>query len=180
MSLTPKQQAFVEQYLVDLNATAAYKRAGYATTGNGASVEAYKLLRNPKVAEAIAAAQERRAIRTEITQDRVLNEIARVAFGDKRRLMKWGPGGVSLLDSETLTDDDAAQVSEVSETISATGGSMKLKTHDKVKALELLGRHLGMFNDKLEVTKPYEELTDEDIEKRIRELESRAAPRTEH
>ena len=57
-----------------------------------------------------------------------------------------------LKDSASLTDDQAMQVAEVSETTSATGGTLKLKKHDKVKALELLGRHLGMFTDKVEAT----------------------------
>jgi phage terminase small subunit len=149
--LTAKQEAFVREYLIDLNATQAAVRAGYSA--KTANEQGARLLANVSVRSAVADAQKKRSDRTEITQDRVLKEIARVAFGDPRDVMTWGPGGVTLKDSATLTDDQAMQVSEVSETIGATGGgSLKLKKHDKVKALELLGRHLGMFTDKTELS----------------------------
>jgi len=61
----------------------------------------------------------------------VLSEIAKIAFGDPRDVMAWGPDGVVLKDSASLTDDQAMQVAEVSETTSATGGTLKLKKHDK-------------------------------------------------
>lgn len=70
--LAAKQAMFVEEYLVDLNATAAYRRAGYRARGNSAEASAAKLLRHPKVAAAITAAQEARSARTEITADMVL------------------------------------------------------------------------------------------------------------
>ena len=66
--------------------------------------------------------------------------------------MKWGKSGVTLLDSGDISDDDAAIVSEVSETVTANGGTLKLKTHDKVGALKLLGEHMGMFRQKVELT----------------------------
>lgn len=70
--LAAKQQCFVEEYLIDLNATAAYRRAGYRARGNSAEASAAKLLRHPKVAAAITAAQQARSERTEITADMVL------------------------------------------------------------------------------------------------------------
>ena len=150
MALNDKQRRFVDEYLVDLNATQAAIRAGYSPKTAGA--QAFKLLKIAEIQQAIQDAMKALEKRTEITQDMVLRELARVAFGNKRNLMRWGPGGVTLLDSEEIGEADAAMVSEVSETTSATGGSIKLKTHDKVKALELLGKHLGMFSDKLELT----------------------------
>ncbi len=65
--------------------------------------------------------------------------------------MAWGPDGVKLIDSKDLSDDDAAMVAEVSETVTKDGGSLKVKSHDKVRALELLGKHLGIFVDKIEM-----------------------------
>ncbi len=73
ISMTPKQQRFVQEYLVDLNATQAAVRAGYARSG--ASVEGVRLLANAKVAAAVAAAQAERSKRTEVTQDYVLATI---------------------------------------------------------------------------------------------------------
>ena len=146
--LTDKQAAFVAEYLVDLNATQAAIRAGYSErTAYRIGAE---LLHKTSVAEAIAAGQAKRAQRVEITADRVVSELAKIAFADPRDLMEWGPDGVKLKASADLTEEQAASVAEVSETTTKDGGSLKLKKHDKVKALELLGRHMGMFKDKVE------------------------------
>lgn len=146
--LTDKQAAFVAEYLVDLNATQAAIRAGYSErTAYRIGAE---LLHKTSVAEAIAAGQAQRAQRVEITADRVVAELAKIAFADPRDLMEWGPDGVKLKASADLTEEQAASVAEVSETTTKDGGSLKLKKHDKVKALELLGRHMGMFKDKVE------------------------------
>jgi len=177
--LSDRQQRFVLEYLVDGNATQAYIRAGYAARGQSASACAEKLLRNAEVKTAIDEGMSKTLGRLEITRERVLAELARIAFGNKRALMKWGPHGLRLNDSEGLDDDDIAQVAEVSETTTKDGGSLKLKTHDKVKALELLGRHLVLFTDKSEVTganggpirtedvRPPIELTDEELAARL-------------
>ena len=146
--LTDKQAAFVAEYLVDLNATQAAIRAGYSErTAYRIGAE---LLQKTSVAEAIAAGQAKRAQRVEITADRVVAELAKIAFADPRDLMEWGPDGITLKSSSELTEEQAASVAEVSETTTKDGGSLKLKKHDKVKALELLGRHMGMFKDKVE------------------------------
>lgn len=148
--LTPKQQRFVEEYLVDLNATQAAIRAGYSPKTAGQIGE--RLLKKVEIQQALSERMKAREQRTEVTQDRVVKELAKIAFGDPRNVMTWGPTGVKLKASTELTDDEAAFVSEVSETTTEHGGSLKLKTNDKLKALELLGRHLGMFKEKVEVT----------------------------
>jgi phage terminase small subunit len=156
--LTDRQKRFVDEYLIDLNATAAYKRAGYAATGNAAEVGAHQLLRNPKVAQAVAAAQQNRAERTHITQDRVLQELARLAFVDLRRA--YNEDGTLKLPSE-LDDDTAAAMAGMETLTTNLGGSegdtpdslttKKVKIFDKKGALELCMRHLGMLNDKLDL-----------------------------
>ena len=143
--LTPKQARFVEEYLVDLNATNAAKRAGYAAKTSYSFGQ--RLLKNVEVQNAINVAQRRRSIRTEISQDAVIKEIAKIAFGDPRAVMSWGPDGVKLKDSKEISDDAAAFVAEVSESTTESGGSLRLKTNDKLKALELLGKHFGMFKE---------------------------------
>lgn len=153
--LTPKQLAFCREYLVDLNATAAAIRAGYSP--RTAKQTGHELMHDrPSVQACITKLQEERARRVEITSDAVVKELAKIAFGDPRKVMTWGPGGVALKSSGELTDDEAAMVSEVSETTTKDGGSLKLKTCDKIKALELIGRHLGIFIDKgeLKLTAP--------------------------
>ena len=143
--MTPKQRRFVEEYLVDLNATGAAKRAGYSA--KSARTRGYRLLQNPEVAAAVAKAQDKRTARTQVSADRVVTELAKVAFGDPRRLLSWGPGGVVLRDSSELTEAEAALVSEVSETRTAAGGTRKVKLHCKLTALNALGKHLGLFGN---------------------------------
>ena len=148
--LTPKQQRFVEEYLIDLNATQAAIRAGYSA--KTAEWIGPQLLGKSHVAAALAERMKDRVKRTEVTQDMVIAELVKIAFGDQRRVMTWGPSGVKLRESTELTGDEAAIVSEVSESVTAAGGSLKLKTHDKVGALKLLGEHLGMFKQHIELT----------------------------
>lgn len=147
VELTKKQAQFIEEYLIDLNGTQAAIRAGYSS--KTANEQSSRLLANVKIQGLIAERMKVREKRTEITQDKVIAELAKIAFSDQRKVMSWGAAGVILKESDGLEEADAAIVSEVSETRTATGGSLKLKTHDKVKALELLGRHLGIFTENL-------------------------------
>lgn len=142
--LTPKQAAFVAEYLLDLNATQAAIRAGYSP--KTAAFIGAENLKKPNIDAAIQAAQQERARRTEISQDNVLTEIARLAFLDPRRF--YAPDG-SLVAIPDLPDDVAAAVAgmEVS-----PEGIRKVKLADKLKALELAARHLGMFRDNLNLT----------------------------
>ena len=140
--LSTKQKLFVEAYLQTLNATEAARRAGYSD----ANASSLRILHNPLVwSEVEARMAERRAHNPHLEQ-RILEELCRIAFADPRELMRWGPDGVELRPSEVLSPEAAAQVSEVAE---GRGGVIRLKKHDKLKALELLGRHLGMFADRL-------------------------------
>lgn len=143
--LTDKQAAFAAEYLLDFNATQAAVRAGYSE--KTASSIGAALLRKAPVAGRIAALRAERARRVAVSADQVLSELARIAFADPRDLMEWGPDGVRLRDSAGLTAEQAAGVAEVAE---GSGGTLRLKKHDKVRALELIGRHLGMFKDKVE------------------------------
>lgn len=170
-TLTTKQKRFVDEYLIDLNATQAAIRAGYSATT--AKVIACENLTKPNIAELIQKRMGDRIKRTEITQDRVLREYARIGFSDMRKFTEWGPSGVSLNDSAELNDDDAACVAEVSEVTSKDGGSIKFKLHDKKGALDSLARHLGMFVDKQEITlKRLNEYGDEELRQMLADLGS--------
>ncbi|MFV1536942.1 terminase small subunit [Phaeobacter sp. JH204B] len=151
--LTPKQKRFVEEYLVDLNATQAAIRAGYSA--KTAHSVGHENLRKPEIAKALKDAQSKRSDRTEITQDRVLQELARIGFADIRKAVAWGsaPDGsiddegnpalypVELKPSTEVDNETAAAISEVS----LTAQGVKLKMHDKLSALEKIARHLGML-----------------------------------
>ena len=149
-ALAEKQATFVQEYLIDLNATQAAIRAGYSP--GSAARYAVELLNKTHVAEAIKKAMQERNQRVEISQDRILEELARIAFGDLRDAVTWGKEGVKLRESAELTEDQAAAISEVGETVTKEGGSTRIKRHDKVKAIELLMRHKGMLNDKLNLS----------------------------
>ena len=147
--MTPKQSLFVQEYLIDLNATQAAIAAGYSP--KTAYSIGQRLLKHVDIQGALEEAMKKREQRTEITQDRILRELARIAFVDPRSIAEWGNGTMTLKDSSSLSTDDAAAVAEVSQTITDSGGSIKAKMYDKQRALELLGRHLGMFAEKKQI-----------------------------
>lgn len=140
--LNEKQATFVREYLIDLNATQAAIRAGYSARTADRTGPA--LLGKSWVAEAIQAAQAKRAKRTEITADRVLEEIAAIAFAHMGQYATWSGENVTLTDSSEV---DPRAVSEVKQTVNQFGNNVGIKLHDKLGALEKLGKHLGMFND---------------------------------
>ena len=119
MELTPKQERFVAEYLIDLNATQAAIRTGYSA--KTAASQGARLLKHGGVARAVQAAQQARAVRTEITQDRVLQELARIAFFDIRRLYR---ADGSMKDPCELDADTAAALAsiEVKEELERGGG----------------------------------------------------------
>jgi len=154
MALTRKQTRFVSEYLIDLNGKQAAIRAGY--TVRRAEVTASELLSNRKVSEAVTEMMAKREQRTEITQDRVLQELARIAFFDPRKLLR--PDGTPKPIQE-LDDDTAAAVCglDVTEEFEGSGddrkfvgNTKKFKISDKNTALTNAMRHLGMLKDKVE------------------------------
>lgn len=219
MALTDRQRRFVEEYLVDLNATQAAIRAGYSK--RTAASQGERLLRHVEVAAAVRAAQDARSKRTEVTQDRIVRELWGMAMADTNELVEhrrcccrfcWGDGHryqrtpnemrlemAAHLEAAAQADADGAD-SDPPPPFDREGGDgfnatrppnpacpecfgeghgqpvfldsrtaspgaralyagmkitkdgMEMKLHDKSRALELLGRHLGMFTDKLEVS----------------------------
>lgn len=155
MPITPKKQRFVDEYLVDLNATQAAIRAGYSA--KTAHSQGPRLLDDVGVKELIANAMAKRSESTRITAERVLQELGRVAFFDPRRLLNadGSPRPISELDDDTaavLAGMDIQEEYEGSgEDRRFIGYTKKFKLADKVGALSLAMRHLGMLTDKLEV-----------------------------
>lgn len=126
-----------------MSASEAYRKAGYkADTGAAARLSA-----NVSVAARIQELKERHADRAEISAERVLREIASIAFANQDDFSEWGPDGVTLKDSTTLTREQKATVAEVSQTVTKDGGTIRYKLHDKNAALANLARHLGLFKD---------------------------------
>lgn len=134
MALTPKQARFVDEYLVDLNATQAAIRAGYSEKTAGAT--GHENLNKPEIAAAIEAARANRTERTKVDQDYVLANLTEVV----ERCMQRAP--VMVRDGKEmvqLVDDEGRHVWQ----FNSSGAN---------KSLELLARHLGMLNDKATVT----------------------------
>lgn len=146
MAINEKQRRFVEEYLVDLNATQAAIRAGYSEK-SAAEIGRQNLIKL-EISEAVAQAQAERSKRTAITADRVLQELAAIGFSDPRAVMTWGAGGVVLRESGELTDGEASLLAEVAE----TKDGMRVKLHSKLDALGKLGQHLGLFKQQHEHT----------------------------
>lgn len=149
--MTPKQQKFVEEYQKDLNATKAAQRAGYST--KTAYSAGQRLLKVVEVADALKAATEARSERADVTADRVLRELAVIAFSDIRAL--FGKNG-QLKDIAELPEAVARMLASVEVTKQKTKRSgkstteewvNKVKSWDKLKALELIGRHLKMWDE---------------------------------
>nr|DAG05039.1 MAG TPA: Terminase small subunit [Siphoviridae sp. ctuy39] len=170
--MTEKQKIFADEYLIDLNATRAY-RAAYPNCKKDSSADAAarKLLGNTRIQTYITERMEERQKRTEITQDRVLNELAAIAFSNaadyakvvERQATAEVDGNIIPLVGEDgepilyrtveleLTDNLTEEQQRALGTIKKGRDGLEQKPCDKVKALELLGRHLGMWNDKLDV-----------------------------
>lgn len=162
-----KQDLFVKEYLKDLNGTQSYIRAGYKVKDeNSAAVMANRLLRNVKIQEKIQVAMKEREKRTEITQDRVLNEIANLAFTDRTGIVNLKNNSLIIKNFDELSPEQKACISGVKE----TKFGIEVTFYNKEKALEMLGKHLGMFTEKLEVngninSNPFENLTTEELKK---------------
>lgn len=161
--LTPKQARFVDEYLIDLNATQAAARAGYSK--HTANEQGSRLLANVSVHFALTAAMKARENRTHITQDRVLQELARLAFSDIRKA--FNDDGTLKLPKD-LDDDTAAALAGIDTTSTSLGDredpatllTKKVKIVDKNGALTLAMRHLGMLNDKLQIDAPMVRIKD--------------------
>lgn len=141
--LTAKQQRFVDEYLIDLNATQAAIRAGYSA--DTAMEQGYQLLQKTSVSNAISQAMAHRSRRTGITQDRVLRELARVAFVNANDVIDTDSATVRA----DATADDLACIQSVKVKVSESGmgssSEREIKLYDKMRALEMLGKHLGIF-----------------------------------
>ena len=147
--MTAKQQRFCDEYLIDLNATQAAIRAGYSV--DTAKEIGCENLTKPNIQETIAKAMAERSKRTGVNQDRVVLELAKIAFVNANDLIDAKDASIR----KSATEDDLACIQSVKVKTSFTtnGESVEreIKLNDKMKALELLGKHLGMWNDKIDL-----------------------------
>ena len=154
MKISPKQQRFCEEYLVDFNATRAYIAAGYSE--KGAAVSASKLLTKPKIKEFINRVRAERSQRLTLSADNVVRALAEIAFADQSQLLNLD-GSRKLF---SLLSEEQRKWSGV-------------RHSDRLKALELLGRHFAIFERDNRQADPYEHLSREEVLRRIEELEAK-------
>ena len=152
--LNDRQKRFADEYLIDFNATEAAKRAGYSEK------TAYSMgsenLKKPDILAYIEKRKKARIDRTQITQDKVIIELAKIAFADGMDFATVGKRNrVLLTPTEDLPLEKRAAVASVKK---GAKGAVEVKTYDKVKALELLGKHLGLW-DKTAGSGEVEDLT---------------------
>lgn len=148
--MTKKQKRFVDEYLIDLNITQAAIRAGYSPK------TAYSIgsenLKKPEIRACIEKAMAERSKRTGINQDRIIMELAKIGLLNPKDLVDFDEATVK----EEAAEEDLAAIASVRvkrfPTKDGEGIEREIKMHDKIKALELLGRHFGMFKDKVEVS----------------------------
>lgn len=150
--LTAKQKRFVEEYLIDLNATQAAIRAGYKVSKiKSANEIGSQLLKITQVSEAIEKALAERSRRTGISQDRVIQELAKIAFVNIRDVVNDDAEILTNADEADLAAVESLKVKIIPTKSGENGIEREVKLSSKLKALELLGKHLGMWNDKLDV-----------------------------
>lgn len=141
IKLSDKYQRFVDEYLITLNASKAYRNAGFAEKNSGQG--GYQLLRTPKIQKAIQKAMEERSRRTHVDQDRVIKELARIGFANIKSIVKsWDGATLNIRDSEEIPDDDIAAIKEITYKIDNNGIQVKVEMYDKLSALKTLWEHV--------------------------------------
>lgn len=146
--LTAKQQKFADEYLIDLNATQAAIRAGYSPRSAGTNAD--KLLKNTKIRAYIDERMAEHSARTGVNQERIIRELARIAFLDPTQLVNMD--SAEILD-DTSADDRAAIASVKVKSMTGETDMIEreIRFADKIKALELLGKRFGMWLDRQQV-----------------------------
>lgn len=154
--MNSKQKAFASEYVIDYNATQAAIRAGYSE--RSAYSQAHELLKKHEIQEAIRELEAASSMRTAVTKDMVIRELARVAFVDPRKLFEDNgtPKDITMLDDDTAAALASVDIFEEFDyngegNRELIGYTKKYKWADKLRALEMLGKHLGMFTDKVHV-----------------------------
>lgn len=179
--LTPKQRAWADAYLVHGNGTQASRDAGYKGSDVTLGQVAAENLKKPKIIAYLQERQKKIHDKYEVTQERIVAELARIGFADIGEVASWSEDGVVFVSSEDLEEDQTAAIKSVSSVRTVTSGSdgetitervnLKVDMHSKLEALDKLGRHLKMFTDKHEITgadgQPFEvRWADEDEEQK--------------
>jgi phage terminase small subunit len=161
-AMTPKMKRFAEEYLNDLNATAAYKRAGYKATGHAAEVNASRLLSNAEVKAFISSAKQARSQSTGITAERILRELECLANSDLGDILDFSGEQPKLKPANQIPERARRAISSVKikRVIEGTGDFaqevevIEFKLWDKPGSITKAMQHLGMLVEKHEHAGP--------------------------
>lgn len=142
-----RRERFAQFVASGIPYTRAYVQAGYKPSDKAAWRCRGRADVSARIDEIMVAA----AAKNDVTVERVVAELAKIGFANAGDFFTWGPKGVKVIDSDTLTEAQRSVVSEVQETITEGGRSIRVKLSDKQAALDKLGRYLGMFREKVEI-----------------------------
>ncbi len=151
----PKHELFAQGLAEGNSQAEAYRNAGYSDH----RASAHALAQRPDISERVAELRERAAVneakaiaraseKLALTKEKVLRGLMNIAFADVRKIAKWNDDGMLVMPSDMIPDDEALAIAEV--TVDR-GGKPRIKLHDKLQALQLLGRHLAMFKEHVEI-----------------------------
>lgn len=139
-----QHEAFAQYVAAGMPANVAYAKVGYKPADSNAS----RLMLNDKVKERIIEIQTEAGERVQITKAKVMAELAKVAFVDLGDLAVWNDSGVTWKSRDEMTKEQRQAIASIKQTMNEHGGTTELKLHDKLKALEMIGKELGMFSGK--------------------------------
>ena len=170
---TDKILTFIREYQVDLNASAAAQRAGYGR--KWARTIANQILNRPHVRAELRRQMEKRARKLDLKAEYILNDLREIAHSDRSQAFSIRDGVLHATDTDLLPESLRRCISKVSQ----TQFGVKIEFDDRLKALEMLGRHLSLFHDALTVNdrraRPLEEMTEEEIDEELARLEDQKA-----
>jgi phage terminase small subunit len=149
--LNPRERRFVEEFIVDLNAKQAAIRAGLGRTPKSGMEIASRLRKKATVSAAISALMTERS---GVTGAGVITEIARLAFAKMPDYAKIQNGALVITDTADLTEDQQAAISEITETVTEAGRTIRIKLHDKGAALDKLAKILSLYRERVELSGP--------------------------
>lgn len=153
--LSDKQRQFCREYLKDFNATAAYLRAGYDCSSETARRNASRMLTNADIQAYLSQLRTEVSSRTEVSIDKTVQEIARIAFSSITDILSFDASGVTFKDSQQLSEDAKAAIAQVKSTemirefrgVKETRVELSGKMHNKIAALTLLADFFGIRDD---------------------------------
>ena len=148
-ALPLNKQIFMRQFLVDLNASAAARRCGYAATS--CRVTACTMFQDPALRKIRTEYTKMVLEQHDITVSRTLDELAKLAFTNIDDIVKWSGNSITITNMEDIPPEMRAAVKKVSRVTTPQGTRLEIEMHDKIKALEMIGKYHAMFTDKMKV-----------------------------